>query len=207
MKYSAILSMLALLTFVGCTPVAPTSNDIETQSVAASNQSTTQPITSEPSTTEPSPTSEPMTAKKESVAEPQQKVIIGDYNTLTTQEAYVMLDKGTDRPGNDGYTLSKDPGTYLCRQCNAQLYRADDKFDSHCGWPSFDDEIAGAVDRHLDADGYRVEIVCANCGGHLGHVFEGERLTEKNTRHCVNSSSMKFVAKGKDLPAMIKQAP
>lgn len=131
-------------------------------------------------------------------------VIIGPYNPLNAQEAYVILDKGTERPGDGGYTLTKDPGTYLCRQCNARLYKADDKFASHCGWPSFDDEIDGAVKRVPDADGYRIEIVCANCDGHLGHVFEGERMTAKNTRHCVNSISMRFYPEGKELPPVIK---
>ena len=133
----------------------------------------------------------------------EQKRVFGEYNELNAKEAYVILNQGTEPPGPGGYTLTKDPGTYICRQCNAQLYRAKDKFESHCGWPSFDDEIPGAVKRRPDVDGFRTEIVCANCGGHLGHVFLGERLTAKNTRHCVNSISMKFIPEGKELPAMI----
>ncbi len=140
--------------------------------------------------------------------EPSKKplVVYGPYNPLNEQESYVLLRKGTEAPGDGGYTLTKEAGTYLCRQCNVRLYLAEDKFSSHCGWPSFDDEIEGAVKRHTDADGRRVEIVCANCDGHLGHVFEGERMTEKNTRHCVNSISMRFYPEGKELPPMIKKA-
>jgi len=132
-----------------------------------------------------------------------QASVIGNYNELNATEQHVILGKGTDRPGDHGYTKTKDAGTYICRQCNAELYNSEDKFDSHCGWPSFDDEIEGAVTRHPDADGRRVEIVCANCEGHLGHVFEGEHLTDKNVRHCVNTTSMILVEAGKPLPAKI----
>jgi peptide-methionine (R)-S-oxide reductase len=115
------------------------------------------------------------------------------HNELTDEERYVIEGKGTERPFSGEYDDFYEAGTYVCRRCNAPLYRSDDKFDAHCGWPAFDQEIAGAVVRRPDPDGRRTEIECANCGGHLGHVFMGERLTERNTRHCVNSLSMRFV--------------
>lgn len=126
------------------------------------------------------------------------------FNSLTPEESRIILHKGTERPFTGEYTNLKDAGTFICRRCNAPLYRSDDKFDSHCGWPSFDDELPAAVAQHLDADGYRVEIVCRNCGGHLGHVFRGERMTPKNTRHCVNSVSLRFIAAGSELPPVIR---
>jgi peptide-methionine (R)-S-oxide reductase len=114
------------------------------------------------------------------------------FNELTEFERYVIEGKGTERPFTGIYYQNNEAGTYLCKRCNAPLYRSADKFDAHCGWPSFDDEIKGAVKRTTDADGQRTEITCAKCGAHLGHVFIGEGFTSKNTRHCVNSVSLNF---------------
>jgi len=116
-----------------------------------------------------------------------------EFNKLTPDEERVIVHKGTEMPFSGKFNSFYEEGTYTCRRCNAPLYTSSDKFDSQCGWPSFDDEIKGAVKRVTDADGQRIEIQCAKCGAHLGHVFTGEQLTKKNTRHCVNSVSMSFI--------------
>ncbi len=127
-----------------------------------------------------------------------------EYNKLSAEEQRVILHKGTEMPFTGEYETNWKKGTYVCRRCNAALYSADSKFDARCGWPSFDQELKGAVRREMDADGRRTEILCANCDGHLGHVFLGEGFTKKDTRHCVNSVSMSFVPEGQELPAVIK---
>lgn len=120
------------------------------------------------------------------------------YNKLTKEEERVIIYKGTEAPYSGKHTNNKTKGTYICKRCNAPLYKSETKFESDCGWPSFDQEIKGAVIRIPDIDGQRTEIICAKCKAHLGHVFLGEGFTAKNTRHCVNSISMNFVPDKKD---------
>lgn len=121
-------------------------------------------------------------------------------NTLTPEEKQIIEDKGTERPFTGEYDNFYQEGTFICKRCNNPLFDSKTKFDAHCGWPAFDDHFEGSVTRNPDPDGIRVEIDCANCGAHLGHVFEGEGLTDKNTRHCVNSISIKFIPQGETLP-------
>ena len=116
-----------------------------------------------------------------------------NYNALNADERYVIEHKGTERPFTGEYDDFYEEGSYVCRKCNSELYRSVDKFDAHCGWPAFDKEVEGAVTRLPDPDGRRIEVECANCGGHLGHVFMGEGFTPTNARHCINSISMKFI--------------
>jgi len=120
-----------------------------------------------------------------------------NFNKLTPEEERVILHKGTEMPYTGKYLNNKEKGVYTCKRCDAVLYKSQDKLDSHCGWPSFDDEVEGSVKRIPDKDGHRTEIVCAKCGAHLGHVFIGEGFTSKNTRHCVNSISLKFIPEEK----------
>jgi len=115
------------------------------------------------------------------------------YRKLTKKEENVLIHKGTELPFSGKYYAFWEKGTYVCKRCGAKLYRSESKFEPGCGWPSFDDEISGAVKRVPDADGVRTEIICANCGAHLGHVFLDEGFTDKNIRHCVNSISLKFI--------------
>lgn len=126
-------------------------------------------------------------------------------NKLTAEEQHVILAKGTEAPFSGEYDNFYKEGTYICRRCNSPLFSAKSKFDAGCGWPSFDENFPDAVKRVSDPDGMRTEIQCANCGGHLGHVFLGEKMTDKDTRHCVNSLSIKFIPEDHKLPSVLHE--
>ncbi len=126
------------------------------------------------------------------------------YSRLSEAEKRIIESKGTEAPFSGEYDDFYLPGTFICRRCNSPLFSSKAKFEADCGWPAFDDNFPDAVKRIPDPDGYRVEIECSHCGAHLGHVFEGENFTDKNTRHCVNSLSIKFIAEGKQLPSVLE---
>jgi peptide-methionine (R)-S-oxide reductase len=192
------LGMLACLAVIGCAESVVRETDVSVAPPETADELSGADVSGDTSIE---------TTTSEFASEREEQVIDGaattQYNELTQFEQQVLLEKGTERAFSGEYTDTDDKGTYLCRRCNAELYKSEHKFHSGCGWPAFDDEIGGAVTRVPDADGLRIEIICTNCGGHLGHVFLGEQLTDKNTRHCVNSVSMKFVAAGEKTPAAI----
>jgi len=126
-----------------------------------------------------------------------------NYNKLTPEQERVIVDKATEAPFTGEYDDFFEEGTFICRRCNAPLFSSRSKFDAGCGWPSFDESFPSAIERIPDPDGIRTEIECTNCGGHLGHEFHGEGFTNKNTRHCVNSLSIRFIPKGKELPKIV----
>ena len=127
------------------------------------------------------------------------------YNKLTSEEKRIIEDKGTEVPYSGEYDDLYEKGTFICRRCNAPLFSSKAKFDAGCGWPAFDQNFLDAVKRLPDPDGARTEIECANCNAHLGHVFIGEHFTPENTRHCVNSLSIKFIPKGKEMPKILHE--
>ena len=127
------------------------------------------------------------------------------YNKLTDVERRIIEGKGTEMPFSGEYDDFYEDGTFVCRKCNAPLFSSRSKFDAGCGWPAFDEDYPNAVERLPDPDGQRTEIQCANCGGHLGHVFEGECLTDKDPRHCVNSLSIRFVPRGREMPEVVHE--
>ncbi len=198
LRLTAVLSGLVVLSGCESKPATMSSNPVDnTEYNAVKNDSTkTSKVNSEDEA--PAKDQVPMVSKSTSLKQSSK------FNALNKQEEYVILHKGTERAWTGEYTDWKQKGTFICRRCNAPLYKTDSKFDSHCGWPSFDDQIGDSVERHVDADGVRIEITCKNCGGHLGHVFEGEGFTAKDTRHCVNSISIKFIAEEDKLPDVIK---
>ena len=128
-----------------------------------------------------------------------------NYNKLTPEEERVIVNKATEVPFTGKYDNFYEEGTFICRRCNTPLYSSKSKFDAGCGWPSFDENFPNSVERVPDPDGIRTEIQCANCGGHLGHEFLGERMTDKNVRECVNSLSLRFIPKGEELPKTIHE--
>ncbi len=135
--------------------------------------------------------------------ESQYTVFAMAYNQLTAEEKSIIENKGTEMPFSGEYDDFYEDGTFICRRCNTPLFSAKAKFDAHCGWPAFDDNFPGAVKRVPDPDGQRTEIQCAHCSAHLGHVFEGEHFTNTNTRHCVNSPSIRFIPKEDALPEIL----
>jgi peptide-methionine (R)-S-oxide reductase len=127
------------------------------------------------------------------------------YNKLTPEQERIIVDKATEAPFTGEYDNFYEDGTFICRRCNASLFSSKSKFNAECGWPSFDESFPNAIERVPDPDGIRTEIQCTKCGGHLGHEFLGEGLTNKNTRDCVNSLSIRFIPKGKELPKIANE--